>query len=32
MVFDLFVELNATDEQLDFPVIYTSAKNGCCHA
>ena len=22
MVFDLFVELNATDEQLDFPVIY----------
>ena len=28
MVFDLFVELNATDEQLDFPVIYTSAKEG----
>ncbi len=27
-VFDLFVELNANDEQLDFPVIYTSAKQG----
>src|SRR6476646_7122212 len=28
MVFDLFVELKATDEQLDCPIIYTSAKNG----
>jgi GTP-binding protein len=28
MVFDLFVELKATDEQLDFPIIYTSAKDG----
>src|SRR5580700_2052290 len=28
MVFDLFVELNATDAQLDFPVIYASAKEG----
>jgi GTP-binding protein len=27
-VFDLFVELKATDEQLDFPIIYASAKNG----
>ncbi len=27
-VFDLFVELKATDEQLDFPVIYASAKDG----
>ena len=27
-VFDLFISLNATDEQLDFPVIYASAKNG----
>ena len=27
-VFDLFVELGANDEQLDFPVIYTSAKQG----
>jgi GTP-binding protein len=28
MVFDLFLELNATDEQLDFPVIYASARDG----
>jgi len=28
MVFDLFVELKATDEQLDFSIIYTSAKDG----
>ena len=28
MVFDLFCELNASDDQLDFPVVYTSAKLG----
>ncbi|MBK5244140.1 MAG: translational GTPase TypA [Eubacteriaceae bacterium] len=28
MVFDLFVELKATDEQLDFPVLYGVAKEG----
>src|SRR6187455_381800 len=28
MVFDLFVELKANDEQLDFPVIYASARDG----
>jgi GTP-binding protein len=28
LVFDLFVSLHATDEQLDFPVIYASAKDG----
>ncbi len=28
MVFDLFCELNATDTQLDFPIVYTSAKMG----
>ncbi|MDB2076672.1 translational GTPase TypA [Clostridium paraputrificum] len=27
-VFDLFVELGANDEQLDFPIIYASARNG----
>lgn len=27
-VFDLMVELDATDEQLDFPVVYTSAAEG----
>ncbi|MET0516638.1 MAG: translational GTPase TypA [Nitrospiraceae bacterium] len=26
--FDLFVHLGATDEQLDFPIVYTSAING----
>ena len=29
-VFDLFVSLGASDEQLDFPTIYTSAKQGFC--
>jgi GTP-binding protein len=28
LVFDLFVELKATNEQLDFPIIYASAKEG----
>lgn len=28
MVFDLFVALEATDEQLDFPVLYASGRNG----
>jgi len=28
MVFELFLELHATDEQLDFPAIYASAKLG----
>ncbi len=27
-IFDLFVELDAKDDQLDFPVIYASAKDG----
>ncbi len=27
-VFDLFVSLDATDEQLDFPVLYASGRNG----
>ena len=27
-VIELFIELNATDEQLDFPVVYASAKHG----
>ena len=28
MVFDLMFNLNASEEQLDFPVVYGSAKNG----
>ena len=27
-VIELFIELNASDEQLEFPVVYASAKNG----
>jgi GTP-binding protein len=27
-VFDLFMELHATEEQMDFPVIYASARDG----
>ena len=27
-VIELFIELNATDEQLDFPVVYASGKQG----
>jgi GTP-binding protein len=28
LTFDLFVELSASDEQLDFPIVYTSALHG----
>ncbi|NOX96624.1 MAG: translational GTPase TypA [Nitrospirae bacterium] len=28
MTFDLFCELNATDEQLDFPIVFASGKEG----
>jgi len=28
MIFELFLELHATDEQLDFPTVYASAKLG----
>jgi GTP-binding protein len=28
LVFDLFVELKATNDQLDFPIVYASAKEG----
>src|SRR5919205_984359 len=27
-VFDLFIDLDATEEQLDFPIIYTNARAG----
>ncbi|MFN3481238.1 MAG: GTP-binding protein, partial [Thermodesulfovibrionales bacterium] len=27
-VYDLFIDLDATEEQLDFPVVYTNAKRG----
>jgi len=28
MTFDLFCDLNASDEQLDFPIVYASGRNG----
>lgn len=30
MTFDLFMELGASDEQLDFPIIYGTAREGKC--
>lgn len=27
-VYDLFIDLDATDEQLDFPIVYTNARDG----
>ncbi|MAM34561.1 MAG: translational GTPase TypA [Micavibrio sp.] len=29
-VFDLFASLDATDEQLDFPILYASGRDGWC--
>lgn len=29
-VFDLFVSLDASDEQLDFPILYASGRSGWC--
>jgi GTP-binding protein len=29
-VFDLFVSLDASNEQLDFPILYASGRNGWC--
>ena len=30
-VYDLFIDLGANDEQLDFPILYTNAKAGSAH-
>ncbi|MAX09378.1 MAG: translational GTPase TypA [Candidatus Marinimicrobia bacterium] len=30
-VYDLFIDLDANDEQIDFPIIYTNAKDGLAH-
>jgi GTP-binding protein len=30
-VYDLFIDLDATEDQLDFPVLYTIAKTGVAH-
>ncbi|HEX2645036.1 MAG TPA: translational GTPase TypA [Thermoanaerobaculia bacterium] len=29
-VYDLFIDLDATEEQLDFPILYTNARKGTC--
>jgi GTP-binding protein len=31
-VYDLFIDLDATEDQLDFPVLYTNAKTGTARA
>ncbi len=30
-VYDLFIDLDATEEQIEFPVLYTNAKQGVAH-
>ena len=30
-VYDLFIDLDANDEQIEFPIIYTNAKEGVAH-
>ena len=30
-IYDLFIDLEATEDQLDFPVLYTNAKTGVAH-
>ena len=31
-VYDLFIDLDATEEQIEFPICYTNAKTGVAHA
>ena len=31
-IYDLFIDLDATEDQLDFPVIYTNARDGVAHS
>src|SRR3989304_3829006 len=30
-IYDLFIDLDASEDQLDFPVIYTNARSGIAH-
>src|SRR5260370_24249 len=30
-IYDLFIDLDATEDQLDFPVVYTNARDGVAH-
>ncbi|MEA1882410.1 MAG: translational GTPase TypA [Candidatus Marinimicrobia bacterium] len=31
-VYDLFIDLDATEDQIEFPILYTNAKDGVAHA
>ncbi|HTZ75510.1 MAG TPA: translational GTPase TypA [Candidatus Aquilonibacter sp.] len=31
-IYDLFIDLDASEDQLDFPVVYTNAKTGVAHS
>src|SRR6201989_3515063 len=30
-IYDLFIDLDATEDQLDFPIVYTNAREGVAH-
>ena len=30
-VYDLFIDLDANEDQIEFPIIYTNAKDGIAH-
>ena len=30
-VYDLFIDLDANDKQIEFPILYTNAKDGIAH-
>ncbi len=30
-IYDLFIDLDANDQQIDFPIVYTNAKEGVAH-
>jgi len=30
-IYDLFIDLDANDDQIDFPIVYTNAKDGVAH-
>ena len=30
-IYDLFIDLDATEDQLDFPIVYTNARDGIAH-
>jgi len=30
-IYDLFIDLDATEEQLEFPIVYTNARDGVAH-